>query len=103
VSDVIAINDLQAFYFKMKKQLQVKNKELEEAHDMMGRMQSHADEFSRFFSEGYITEIKHAQIKKDIKEVLDCYQKRVNRLNDLIPDIEDYIYEYEEEYGVCNK
>ena len=99
MSDVIAINDLQAFYFKMKKQLQVKNKELEEAHDMMGRMQSHADEFSRFFSEGYITEIKHAQIKKDIKEVLDYYQKRVNLLNDLIPDIEDYIYEYEIEYG----
>ena len=99
MSDVIAINDLQAFYFKMKKQLQVKNKELEEAHDMMGRMQSHADEFSRFFSEGYITEIKHAQIKKDIKEVLDYYQKIVNRLNDLIPDIEDYINEYEIEYG----
>ena len=99
MSDVIAINDLQAFYFKMKKQLQVKNKELEEAHDMMGRMQSHADEFSRFFSEGYITEIKHAQIKKDIKEVLDYYQKIVNRLNDLIPDIEDYINEFEIEYG----
>jgi hypothetical protein len=103
VSDVIAINDLQAFYFKMKEQLQIKNIELEEAHDMLNRMQSHADEFSRFFSEGYITEIKHAQIKKDIKGVLDYYQKRVNRLNDLIPDIEDYIYEYEEEYGVCNK
>jgi hypothetical protein len=55
VSDVIAINDLQAFYFKMKERLQVKNKELEEAHDMLIRMQSHADEFSRFFSEGYIT------------------------------------------------
>ena len=103
MSNVIAINDLQAFYFKMKKQLQVKNKELEEAHDMMGRMQSHADEFSRFFSEGYITEIKHAQIKKDIKEVLDYYQKRVNRLNDLIPDIEDYIYEYEIEYGLSKE
>lgn len=103
MSDVIAINDLQAFYFKMKEQLQIKNIELEEAHDMLNRMQSHADEFSRFFSEGYITEIKHAQIKKDIKGVLDYYQKRVNRLNDLIPDIEDYIYEYEEEYGVCNK
>ena len=103
MSDVIAINDLQAFYFKMKEQLQIKNKELEEAHDMIINMQSHADEFSRFFSEGYITEIKHAQIKKDIKEVLDYYQKRVNRLNDLIPDIEDYINEYEEEYGACNK
>ena len=99
MSDVIAINDLQAFYFKMKEQLQIKNKELEEAHDMISKMQSHADEFSRFFSEGYITEIKHAQIKKDIKEVLDYYQKRVNRLNDLIPDIEDYINEYEIEYG----
>jgi len=103
VSDVIAINDLQAFYFKMKEQLQIKNKELEEAHDMIINMQNHTDEFSRFFSEGYITEIKHAQIKKDIKEVLDYYQKRVNRLNDLIPDIEDYINEYEEEYGVCKK
>ena len=98
MSDVIAINDLQAFYFKMKEQLQIKNKELEEAHDMIIKMQSHADEFSRFFSEGYITEIKHAQIKKDIKGVLDYYQKRVNRLNDLIPDIEDYINEYEIEY-----
>ena len=103
MSDVIAINDLQAFYFKMKEQLQIKNIELEEAHDMLNRMQSHADELSRFFSEGYITEIKHAQIKKDIKGVLDYYQKRVNRLNDLIPDIEDYINEYEEEYGVCKK
>jgi hypothetical protein len=99
VSDVIAINDLQAFYFKMKEQLQIKNKELEEAHDMISKMQSHADEFSRYFSEGYITEIKHAQIKKDIKEVLDYSQKRVNRLNNLIPDIEDYISEYEIEYG----
>ena len=103
MSNVIAINEVQAFYFKMREQLQIKNIELEEAHDMLNRMQSHADEFSRFFSEGYITEIKHAQIKKDIKGVLDYYQKRVNRLNDLIPDIEDYIYEYEEEYGVCNK
>ena len=34
-----------------------------------------------------------------IKEVLDYYQERVNRLNDLIPDIEDYISEYEIEYG----
>ena len=99
MSDVIAINDLQAFYFKMKEQLQVKNKELEEAHSMISKMQSHADEFSRFFREGYITEIKHARIKKDIKGVLDYYQKRVNRLNDLIPDIEDYINEYEIEYG----
>jgi predicted nuclease with TOPRIM domain len=103
VSDVIAINDLQAFYFKMKERLQIKNKELEEAYDMLIRMQSHADEFSRFFSEGYITEIKHAQVKKDIKGVLDYYQKRVNRLNDLIPDIEDYIYEYEQEYGAYKK
>ena len=99
MSDVIAINDLQAFYFKMKEQLQIKNKELGEAHDMIIKMQSHADEFSRFLSEGYITEIKHAKVKKDIKGVLDYYQKRVNRLNDLIPDIEDYIYEYEQEYG----
>ena len=103
MSNVIAINDLQAFYFKMKKQLQIKNKELVEAHDMISRMQSHADEFSRFFNEGYITEIKHAQIKKDIKGVLDYYQKRVNRLNDLIPDMEDYIYEYEQEYGAYKK
>ena len=99
MSDVIAINDLQAFYFKMKEQLQIKNKELEEAHDMISKMQSHADEFSKFFSEGYITEIKYAEVKKDIKGVLDYYQKIVNRLNDLIPDIEDYINEYEIEYG----
>ena len=99
MSDVIAINDLQAFYFKMKEQLQIKNKELEEAHDMIINMQGHADEFSRFFSEGYITEIKYAEVKKDIKGVLDYYQKIVNRLNDLIPDIEDYINEYEIEYG----
>ena len=71
MSDVIAINDLQAFYFKMKEQLQIKNKELEEAHDMISKMQSHADEFSKFFTEGYITEIKHAQIKKDIKECIE--------------------------------
>ena len=103
MSNVIAINDLQAFYFKMKEQLQIKNKELVEAHDMISRMQSHADEFSRFFNEGYITEIKHAQIKKDIKGVLDYYQKRVNRLKDLIPDMEDYIYEYEQEYGAYKK
>ena len=103
MSDVIAINDLQAFYFRMKEQLQVKNKELEEAHDMISRMQSHADEFSKFYSEGYITEIKHAQVKKDINGVLDYYQKRVNRLNNLIPDIEDYIYEYEQEYGAYKK
>ena len=99
MSDVIAINDLQAFYYKMKEQLQIKNKELDEAHDMISKMQSHADEFSKFFSEGYITEIKHAEVKKDIKGVLDYYQKRVNRLNNLIPDIEDYISEYEVEYG----
>ena len=99
MSDVIAINDLQAFYYKMKEQLQIKNKELDEAHDMISKMQSHADEFSKFFSEGYITEIKHAEVKKDIKGVLDYYQKRVNRLNNLIPDIEDYISEYEIEYG----
>ena len=99
MSDVIAINDLQAFYFKMKEQLHIKNKELEEAHDIISKMQIHADEFSKFFSEGHITEIKHAKVKKDIKGVLDYYQKRVNRLNDLIPDIEDYIHEYEQEYG----
>ena len=99
MSDVIAINDLQAFYFKMREQLQIKNKELEEAHDMIIKMQSHADEFSKFFNEGYIAEIKHAQVKRDIREVLDYYQKRVNRLNDLIPDIEDYISEDEIEYG----
>jgi len=99
VSNVIAINDRQAFYLKMKEQLQIKNKEIKEAHDMISKMQSHADEFSKFFSEGYITEIKHAKVKKDIKAVIDYYQKRVNRLNDLIPDIEDYIYEYEQEYG----
>jgi len=33
VSDVIAINDLQAFYFKMKEQLQIKNKELDAKDD----------------------------------------------------------------------
>ena len=99
MSNVITINDRQAFYLKMKEQLQIKNKEIKEAHDMISKMQSHADEFSKFFSEGYITEIKHAKVKKDIKAVIDYYQKRVNRLNDLIPDIEDYIYEYEQEYG----
>ena len=103
MSDVIAINDLQAFYFRMKDQLQVKNKELEEAHEMISKMQRHADEFSKFYSEGYITEIKHAQVKKDINGVLDYYQKRVNRLNDLIPDIEDYIYEYEIQYGISKQ
>ena len=99
MSDVIAINDLQAFYFKMKEQLQIKKKELEEAHEVITKMNDHAEEFSRFFKEGYITELKYAQLKRDLKSIFIYYESRVNKLNTLIPDIEEYIYEYEQEYG----
>ena len=103
MSNVIAINELQSFYFQMKEQLQIKNSELEEAHEIITKMNNHAEEFSRFYEEGYITEIKYAELKRDLKGIFAYYQSRVNKLNTLIPDIEDYINEYEEEYGVCNK
>jgi SMC interacting uncharacterized protein involved in chromosome segregation len=103
MADVIAINEPQSFYFQMKEQLQIKNSELEEAHKIITKMNDHVEEFSRFYKEGYITEIKYAELKRDLKGIFTYYEGRVNKLNTLIPDIEDYINEYEEEYGVCNK
>ena len=99
MSNVIEFNEFQAFYFEMQKQLSIKNKELEEAISAIQKMKSNAEEFSQFYKEGHITEIKYAKVKKKIKSVCAYYEDRLEKLNNLIPDIEDYIYEYEMEFG----
>ena len=99
MSNVIEFNELQAFYFEMQKQLDIKNKELEEAISAIQKMELSAEEFSQFYKEGHITEIKYAKVKKKIKSVCAYYEGRLEKLNNLIPDIEDYINEYEMEFG----
>ena len=99
MSNVIEFNEFQAFYFEMQKQLDIKNKELEEAISAIQKMELSAEEFSQFYKEGHITEIKYAKVKKKIKSVCAYYEGRLEKLNNLIPDIEDYINEYEMEFG----
>ena len=99
MSNVIEFNELQAFYFEMQKQLDIKNQELEEAISAIQKMELSAEEFSQFYKEGHITEIKYAKVKKKIKSVCAYYEGRLEKLNNLIPDIEDYINEYEMEFG----
>lgn len=100
MSNIININELQAFYIKMKEQLRIKNKELEDAHNVIDDMYAHAKKFSKFYDEGHISEIKYAQTKRELKNIFKYYEGRINKLNKLIPDIEDYINEYEKEYGI---
>jgi prefoldin subunit 5 len=99
MSNVIEFNEFQSFYFEMQKQLGIKNKELEEAISAIQKMKSNAEEFSQFYKDGDITEIEFAKVKKKIKSVCNYYEERLEKLNSLIPDIEDYINEYEMEFG----
>lgn len=97
---ITPINELHAFYMQMKEQLQIKNTELEEAHNIIDDMNNHARKFSRFYDGGHINEIRYAQIKKELKSVFRYYEGQINKLNKLIPDIQDYIKEYEIEFGI---
>ena len=99
MSNVIEFNEFQAFYFEMQKQLGIKNKELEEAISAIQKMKSSSEEFSQFYKEGNITEIEYFKVRKKIKSVCKYYEGRLEKLNSLIPDIEDYINEYEMEFG----
>ena len=99
MSNVIEFNEFQSFYFEMQKQLDIKNKELEEAISAIQKMKSNAKEFSQFYKDGDITEIEFAKVKKKIKSVCNYYEGRLEKLNSLIPDIEDYINEYEMGFG----
>ena len=99
MSNIIEFNELQSFYFEMQKQLVNKNKELKEALSVIENMYSNAEEFSQFFKDGHITEIEYARVKKKIKSVCAYYEGRLEKLNNLIPDIEDYINEYEMGFG----
>jgi GTP1/Obg family GTP-binding protein len=100
MSNFIELNELQSFYFEMQRQLVNKNKEFEEAISAIQKMESSAEEFSQFYKEGHITEIEYAKVRKKIKGVCTYYEGRLEKLNKLIPDIEDYINEYEKEYGI---
>jgi len=102
MSNVVAINELQAFYIEMKEQLHIKNTELEEAFNIIDDMNGYAKEFSKFYDDGHISEINYAQTKKELKNIFKYYEGRIKKLNKLIPDIEDYISEYELEYGIKN-
>ena len=48
MSNVIEFNELQSFYFEMRKQLDIKNKELEEAISAIQKMKSSSEDFSSF-------------------------------------------------------
>ena len=100
MSNVIEFNELQSFYFEMQRQLVNKNKELEEALSAIETMKSNAEEFAQFFKEGHINEIEYARVRKKIKSVCIYYEGRLEKFKNLIPDIEDYINEYEKEYGI---
>ena len=99
MSNVIEFNEFQAFYFEMQKQLDIKNKELEEAISAIQKMKSSSEDFSQFYKDGDITEIEYFKVRKKIKSVCNYYEGRLEKLNNLIPDIEDYINEYEMEFG----
>ena len=99
MSNVIEFNEFQAFYFEMQKQLDIKNKELEEAISTIQQMKSSSEDFSQFYKDGDITEIEYFKVRKKIKSVCNYYQGRLEKLSNLIPDIEDYINEYEMEFG----
>ena len=99
MSNVIEFNEFQAFYFEMQKQLDIKNKELEEAISTIQQMKSSSEDFLQFYKDGDITEIEYFKVRKKIKSVCNYYQGRLEKLSNLIPDIEDYINEYEMEFG----
>ena len=99
MSNVIEFNEFQAFYFEMQKQLSIKDKELEKAISTIQKMKSSSEKFSQFYKEGHITEIEYAKVRKKIKNVYNYYEGRLEKLNSLISDIEDYINEYEMEFG----
>ena len=99
MSNVIEFNELQSFYFEMQKKLSIKNNELEKALSSVQAMKSNTEKFSQFFAEGYINEIEYTKVRKKIKSVCAYYEGRIEKLNSLITDIEDYINEYEMEFG----
>ena len=63
MSNVIEFNEFQAFYFEMQKQLDIKNKKLEEAILAIQRMKSSSEDFL-VYKDGDITEIEFAGQKR---------------------------------------
>ena len=83
------------FYQMIKSKITKKEKNLNKFIKNNSKVYKYLDKFKGFYNDELICEIEFARQRKTIKKMIADYEKYIQRQENLIEDMKDYVYEFE--------
>lgn len=83
------------FYQMIKSKIAEKEKNLSKFIKNNSKVYKYLDKIKGFHKDELISEIEFARERKIIKKAIVDYKKNIQRQEDLIQDMRDYVYEFE--------
>ena len=92
---IIKYEDDFDFYQMIKSKITKKEKNLNKFIKNNSKVYKYLDKFKGFYNDELISEIEFARQRKTIKKMIADYEKNIQRQENLIEDMKDYVYEFE--------